>query len=112
MDSWLSSNQGTVTLATETPSLASMLERGISCIRHSHYAEGVSLFALARDQLTQRQIGLAAVLDTLIRSSAEFLDAQQALLQTSKRLVEVEAQQQIQLAHLEQLLPVLKEGVH
>jgi DNA-binding SARP family transcriptional activator len=112
MDARLSSNQGTLTFATETLSLASMLERGIYCMRQGHYAEGVSLFALARDQLTQEQVQFAAVLDTLIRSSSEFLNAQQALLQTSKRLIEVDAEQHMQLVHLEKLLPVLKQGVH
>ncbi len=111
MDPPLSSNQGTLTFATETPTLVSLLERGIYCTRQGHYAEGVSLFALAREQVTQEQLQFAALLDTLIRSSAEFLQAQQALLQTSKRLIEVDAEQQIQLVHLEKLLPVLKVGM-
>ena len=111
MNSPLSSNQGTLTVQSEAPSLDFLLERGMYCTRQGYYAEGLSYFALAREQLSQDQLHFVAILDALIRSSSGYLQAQQALLQASKHLLELNVEQQNQLANLEKLWPVLKEAM-
>jgi DNA-binding SARP family transcriptional activator len=108
MDSPLSSNQRILMVQSEAPSLDFLLERGMYYTRQGYYAEGVSYFALARDQLTQNQLHFVAVLDVLIRSSSGYLEAQHSLLLASKHLLELDVEQQNQLAILEKLLPVLK----
>jgi len=109
MDSSLSSNQGSLTSASETSSSAFLLERGICYTQQGCYAEGVIYFARARERLSPDQMHFAVVLDAFIQSQARFLQAQQALHMASKRFVEADAEQQTQLGALEKLLPALKE---
>jgi len=109
MDSSLSSNQGSLTSASETSSSAFLLERGIRYTQQGCYAEGVIYFARARERLSPDQMHFAVVLDAFIQSYARYLQAQQALHMASKRFVEADAEQQTQLVALEKLLPALKE---
>jgi DNA-binding SARP family transcriptional activator len=110
MDSPLSSNQGTLTVASEASSLTSLLERGIHCTRQGYYAEGVTFFALARERLSPDQMHFAVVLDVLIQSHAGYLQAQHALHVASKRFVKADADQQAQLVALEKLLLIPGEN--
>lgn len=111
MDSSLSSNQGSLTSASETSSSAFLLERGICYIRQGCYAEGAICFARARERLSPDQMHFAVVLDAFIQSYARYLQAQQALHMASKRFVEAEVEQQTQLVALEKLLLAIKEDM-
>ncbi len=92
------------------PSVSSLFECGLQCLRQGYFTEGVILFALAREQLTPDQVELAAVLDTFIQGYKKYWQAQQALHQASKHFTEVDEEQQAQITALEKLLPmVMKE---
>src|SRR5262252_3769484 len=103
MDSPLSSDQGTLTVASGASSLASLLERGLHCTRQGYFAEGVTFFALARERLSPDQMHFAVALDALIQSHAGYLQAQHALHVASKRFVKADTDQQAQLVALEKL---------
>ncbi|GAC1346963.1 MAG: hypothetical protein NVS4B7_17810 [Ktedonobacteraceae bacterium] len=105
-------NQETLTGATEAYSPDILLERGIQCAQQGCYVEGVIYFALARERLSPDQVHFAAALDTFIQIHARYWQAQQALQTASKRLVEVDSEQQIQLVALEKLLPILREKMN
>ncbi len=83
----------------------SLLRSGLNCIRQGRYADGVAFFALARERLAPDQMQLAAVLDTFISGYRSYWQAQQVLQQASKHFAEVDAEQQVQIAVLEKLLP-------
>ena len=52
MESSLSSDQVTLRVASESFSLAYLLERGIDFTRQGSYVEGAAFFVLARERLT------------------------------------------------------------
>ncbi len=95
--------------AASLPSIVSLLESGLNCIRQGRSTEGVILLALARERLTPDQVQLAAVLDTLMQDCEKYWQAQQALHQASKRFAEIDAEQHAQIAILEKHLPTLMQ---
>src|SRR5947209_1822420 len=104
-----SPEQDTLVVASETSSPRRLLESGFLCVRQGRYAEGLVFFALARERFSPDQAQLAAVLDAFIRSHKTYLKAQEELLQASKRFARADAEQQVQLAALENLLSILPE---
>lgn len=102
-------NQETLTDASETPTLDSLLERGIHCTQQGRHVEGAIYFALARVRLSPNQMHYAAALDTFIQSHTRYWQAQEALHTASKRFVEADIEQQAQLVALEKLLQALRE---
>lgn len=109
MDSLLSPEQDTGAVASETSSPCRLLESGFLCVRQGRYAEGITFFSLARERLSPDQVQLAAVLDAFTQSHEIYLRAQEELLQASKRFAKADAEQQVQIAALEKLLPILLE---
>jgi DNA-binding SARP family transcriptional activator len=93
--------------AVSVPSVVSLLEGGLNCIRQGRSTEGLIFLALARERLTPDQVQLAVVLDTFIQGCGKYWQAQEALHQASKRFAEIDAEQQAQIAILEKLLPTL-----
>ena len=112
MDQSLSSNQGTLTAASETPSFPSLIERGIYCTRQGYYADAVTFFALAREQLTPDQIHFAAVLDALIQSHVRYMQAHDALLQAERNFAKADVERQTPLATLSELLSASEEAMN
>ncbi len=109
MDSPFSPEQDTLFVAPEASSPGRLLESGFLCIRQGRYTEGVAFFALARERLSPNQTHLAAVLDAFIQSHKTYLQAQEELLQASRHFASADAEQQTQLAALENLLSILLE---
>jgi DNA-binding SARP family transcriptional activator len=110
MDSPLSPEQDTLFFsAPEASSPGRLLESGFLCIRQGRYAEGVAFFALARERLSPDQARLAAVLDAFIQSHKTYSRAQEELLQASKHFARADAEQQVQITALENLLPIVLE---
>ena len=109
MDSSLSPERDTPFVAPEAYSPSRLLESGFLCIRQGRYTEGVGFFALARERLAPDQAHLAAVLDAFIQSHKTYSQAQEELLQASRHFARADAEQQAQLAALENLLPILLE---
>src|SRR5438876_7559401 len=109
MDSRLSPEQDTLFVASEASSPGRLLESGFLCIRQGRYVEGVTFFALARERLSPDQAYLAAVLDAFTQSHKTYSQAQEELLQASKHFARADAEHQVQLAALENLLPTLLE---
>ncbi len=102
-----SPEQDTLVVASETSSPGRLLESGFLCVRQGRYVEGLTFFALARERLSTDQAHLAAVLDACIRSHKTYLKAQEELLQASKHFARADAEQQVRLAALENLLSIL-----
>ncbi len=95
--------------AVSVPSVVSLLESGLTCIRQGRSTEGVILLALARERLTPDQVQLATVLDTFIQDYEKYWQAQEVLHQASKRFAEIAAEQPAQIAILEKHLPTLMQ---
>jgi hypothetical protein len=109
MDSPFSPEQDTLFVAPEASSPGRLLESGFLCIRQGRYAEGVAFFTLVRERLSPDQARLAAVLNAFAQSHKTYLQAQEELLQASKHFVRADAEQQVQIAALENLLSILLE---
>jgi DNA-binding SARP family transcriptional activator len=112
MDSPLLPEQDTLVIASETASPGRLLESGFLCVRQGRYFEGSTFFALARERLSPDQADLAAVLDAFIQSHKAYSRAQEELLQASKHFARADAEQQVQLAALENLLSILLEEMN
>lgn len=93
--------------AVSVPSVVSLLESGLNCIRQGRSTEGVIFLALARERLTPDEVQLATVLDTFIQGCGKYWQAQEALHQTSKRFAEIDTELQVQVAILEKVFPTL-----
>jgi len=109
MDSPLSPQRDTLFGAPEVSSPGRLLESGFLCIRQGRYSEGVAFFALARERLSPDQAHLVAVLDAFTQSHKTYSKAQEELLQASRHFARADAEQQVQLAALENLLPLVLE---
>src|SRR2546430_2572172 len=109
MNSSPSPEQDTLIVASESPSPGRLLESGFLCVRQGRYVEGAAFFALAHERLSPDQAHLAAVLDAFIQSHKAYLQAQEELLQASKHFARADAEQQVQIAALENLLSILPE---
>ncbi len=107
-----SSNQGTLTVASEVSSPVSLLECGIQYIHQGRHAEGAAFLSLACERLSPNQAPFAAALNVFMQSHTNYWQAQQALFIASKRFVEAETEQQNQLLFLEELLSNLKEDIN
>ncbi len=110
MDSPLLPEQDSLIVASEASSPGRLLESGFLCVRQGRYAEGASFFALAREKLSPDQAYLAAVLDVFTQSHKTYSRAQEELLQASKHFAKADAEQQVQIAALENHLSSLLEG--
>src|SRR5260370_20028218 len=109
MDSPLSPERDTLIVASETSSPGRLLESGFLYVRQGRYVEGLTLFDLARERLSPDQAHLAAALDAFTQSHKTYSRAQEELLQASKHFASADAEQQVQLAALENLLSILLE---
>ncbi len=109
MDSVPLPEQDTLTVEAEVSSAASLLERGLNCVQQGRCADGIAFFSLARERLSPHQMHIAVVLDAFIQDYISYWQAQQALHQASKRLIEAQAKQQTRITALEKVLPDLKE---
>src|SRR5438132_4256578 len=107
MDSPFSPEQDGFVVASEIYPADRLLEFGFLCIRQGRYAEGLAFFALARERLSPDQAHLAAVLDVFIQSNKTYSRAQEELLQASKHFARADAEQQVQIAALGNLLSIL-----
>src|SRR5947209_20286953 len=109
MDAPLLPERDTLMVASEVSSPGRLLESGFLCVRQGRYVEGLAFFALARERLSPDQAHLAVVLDAFTQSQKAYLRAQEELLQASRHFAKVDAEQQVQLAALENLLSILLE---
>src|SRR6266581_7687313 len=109
MDTQLSPERDTLVVASETSSPGRLLESGFLCVRQGRYAEGVAFLALARERLSPDQAHLATVLDAFTQSHKTYSRAQEELLEASRHFARADAEQQVQLAALENLLSILLE---
>src|SRR5437868_15390312 len=109
MDSRLFPEQVALAVELKGSSLVSLLERGLRCTRQGRYVEGLTFFALARERLSPDQAHLAAVLDAFTQSHKTYSKAQEELLQATRHFARADAEQQVQLAALENLLPLVLE---
>jgi len=109
MVSPLSPERDALAAASETSSPGRLLESGFLCVRQGRYVEGVTFFALAREKLPPDQAHLAVVIDAFTESHKIYSRAQEELLQASRHFARADAEQQVQLAALENLLPFLRE---
>ncbi len=107
MNSSFSSQGGAITFAPEELSLTHLLVYGLQCFRQGCYAEGITYFALVREQLPPDQIQLASALEMLKRRYISYANAQEELLQACKRFTQADVEQQAQVAVVENLLPIL-----
>src|SRR6266487_5038197 len=107
MDPQLFPEQASLTAELEDSSLVSLLERGLQSVRQGRYVEGITFFALTCERLSPDQAHLAAVLDAFIQSHKTYSRAQEELLQASKHFARADAEQQVQIAALENLLSIL-----
>lgn len=107
MDILFSPERDTPSIESGASSAASLLEQGLNCVQQGHYAEGIAFFSLARERLSSNQMHIAPVLDALIQDYVSYWQAQQVLLQASRRLVDAHSKQQTRITVLENLLPNL-----
>ncbi|HEX6480741.1 MAG TPA: BTAD domain-containing putative transcriptional regulator [Ktedonobacteraceae bacterium] len=97
---------GAITFSEEL-SLTHLLAYGLQCFRQGRYAESITYFALVREQLPPDQTQLASALEMLKRRYISYANAQEELLQACKRFTQADAEQQAQVAVVENLLPIL-----
>src|SRR2546421_4294427 len=109
MDAQLFPEKARLTVELESSSLVSLLERGLQCARQGRYVEGLTFFALARERLSPDQAHLAAALDAFTHSHKIYSRDQEELLQASRHFARADAEQQVQIAALENLLLILLE---
>jgi len=109
MDSSLSSYGENLTGASETFSLAFLLQCGIGYTRQGSYVEGAAFFALAREQLSADQMQTAEMLDAFLQSHSNYWQAQQSLHEASKWFAEADIEQQTRIQAIEKLLLDLSE---
>jgi DNA-binding SARP family transcriptional activator len=109
MSSSHSSEQHALNVDFEYPAPVLLLERGLRSVQEGRFAEGVVYFTLAREQLNGDHVSLAAVLDAFAQGHITYWNAQQNLLEASKRFVLADTEQQSRIATLETLLPTLLE---
>lgn len=109
MSSSHSSEQHAQNIDFEYPAPVFLVERGLHSVREGRYTEGAVYFTVAREQLNSDHVSLAAVLDAFTQGHIIYWNAQQSLLEASKRFVQADAEQQTRIATLETLLPALME---
>ena len=109
MSSSHSSEQHSLNVDFEYPAPVLLLERGLRSVREGRFAEGVVYLTLAREQLNGDHVSLSAVLDAFAQGHVTYWNAQQNLLEASKRFVLADTEQQSRIATLETLLPTLLE---
>jgi DNA-binding SARP family transcriptional activator len=109
MDSLHSPERDALIVASENSSPGHLLEAGFLCVRQGRYIEGLALFALVRERLSPNQVYLATALDAFMQGHKTYLQAQEELLQASKHFARADAEQQAQIATLENLLSILPE---
>jgi len=112
MSSSQSSEQYDENVEFERLSPVLLLERGLRSVREGYYVEGVVYFTLAREKLDGEWVSLAGLLDALTQGHIVYWDAQKDLLESSKRFVKVDEEQQSRIASLETLLPSLLKESH
>src|SRR5947209_16116950 len=108
MNASTSSHQNTFTQTCQFSSIRHVLEQGLVYIRQGRYTEGVSCFALVREQLLDEQSALAPLLDAFIEGHTTHWQVQHALHEASRRFAEEDAVQQARLTDIETLLPTLQ----
>ncbi len=108
MNASTSSHQNTFIQTCQFSSIRHVLEQGLVYIRQGRYTEGVSCFALVREQLLDEQSALAPLLDAFIEGHTAHWQVQYALHEASKHFAEEDAAQQARLTDIETLLPTLK----
>ncbi len=85
----------------------SVIEAGIHSLQQGHRKEGLALFTLARVHSDATSSILTDTLDTLLASLQGYWNAQQALQDASRRFVEAEAEQELQLRALQCIMRAL-----
>ncbi|HLZ81300.1 MAG TPA: hypothetical protein VKP04_06685, partial [Ktedonobacteraceae bacterium] len=101
MSSSHSSEQHALNVDFEYPAPVHLLERGLRSVREGRFAEGAVYFTLAREQLSDDHVSLAAVLDAFAQGHIIYWNAQQNLLEASKRFVLADTEQQSRIVTLE-----------
>ena len=109
MDSSLSSNRETFMVESRIFSPISLLEQGLDYFRQGRHVEGVSIWAIAREELPPEKMHLAAMIDAFLESYAHYREAEEALHQAGRYFVEAENKQQKLLLAVEKLLIDSKE---
>ena len=109
MDASHSPEQYTFPGISGTSSLAFLLEQGLTYVRQGHDADGIAILALVCERLATDQAHLAAILDAFTQSHKTYSRTQEELLQASKHFARADAERQVQLAALENLLLILLE---
>jgi DNA-binding SARP family transcriptional activator len=89
-----------------------LLERGLRSVKEGRYVEGAVYFTLAREKLDGERLSLADLLDSFAQGYIAYWNAQQELIEASKRFVQADAEQQSRIASLETLLPILLKESH
>jgi hypothetical protein len=111
MGSPLSSERDAFVVASESSSPGRLLETGCHYIRQGRYVEGVAMFAFARERISPDQSHVVVILDAFMKSHEIYVRVQEELHQASKRFTRADAEQQMQIATLESMLPsLLKEA--
>ena len=96
--------------ATTAITPVALARYGLACIERGLYAEGAAFFALVSERLPANQGEFLSLLDALHNAIADYLHAQDMLLEASRRLAEADTEQQARLASLKTLLPSLAEA--
>ncbi len=97
---------------SEASCLLFLLKRGLDYIQRGHNAEGVAIFALAREQLSPDQIYFADAFDALLQGYAEYQRVQRAFQEASTHFARAYAEQQARVAAFEKVLPTLIRGIN
>jgi DNA-binding SARP family transcriptional activator len=102
--------QDTSRVESDESSPISLIERALYCFEQGYYAEAVSLFRWAREQLLPDQLQLVHALDASNRALTSYLYAQQELQEASRQFATYDTEQRVQIEALRQLLSTLTVG--
>jgi DNA-binding SARP family transcriptional activator len=111
MDSEISSEQKTISIASEAATLAQLLESGLQCVREGRYNEGEAFLTRARQQLTPDQNHMALVLDMFLQSFELFNRSQELLLLSSTAFERPDVKQRTAETPVSELLTTLVEAL-
>ena len=99
-----SPKQHSFSLGSDGFSSSTLLEYVLSYFEKGLYTEGTALLRLARERLSPHQLLLAGALDSVDKAMMDHTQAQQTLQAASKRFAESDAECQVQIAALKNLL--------
>jgi DNA-binding SARP family transcriptional activator len=87
--------------------IMTLLQQGFHALRHRGFDEAVTYFIKAREHLSPDHVELASLLDIFLQRNVDYRHVLEELQEISQRLARVTVEQQVSIATLEAMMPLL-----